>query len=206
MLISALLVYLATRGKTRMDAKTAHDARIDQRMAAELERVYARMDEQDKAIAEARKEAEAAKATASERVRQISALRRILHQIAEQWPDSHGPDLDPGDIAKVEDTTYADPGVVPIIVTLPASALPITPGSTSLTIQRISGPGQFFSSSLPNQWSAAQDTEILNVSYAGQAPSLTNEFTFSISSYSRWEVVLAYPGGSITQYLEVIIP
>lgn len=104
----------------------------------------------------------------------------------------------------VGDTTDVDPGEVLIIVTLPGSALPIMPGSTSLTIEYQQGAGFIDSATLPNQWTAAQDTELLNVSYAGQAPELTSEFTFNIPNYSRWRVVLEWPEGSITQHLEIL--
>ena len=87
-LAAVLVTYLGTRGKTQADAKTALDARIDARVKSELERVYERLDEVERAA-----------------VRRASAFARILRSIARQWPgDPHGPNLDPADIAEVEDT------------------------------------------------------------------------------------------------------
>lgn len=86
--IAILATFLGTRGKTRADAKTALDARIDQRVKAELERVYARLDEFE-----------------NRDVRRTSAFTRILRAIAAQWTgDATGPNLDPADIAEIEDT------------------------------------------------------------------------------------------------------
>lgn len=86
-LLAALLVFLATRGKTRTDAKSALDARIDARVQSELSRVYTRLDEVEEAA-----------------VKRTSAFARILRAIARQWPNEHGPDLDPSDISLIEDT------------------------------------------------------------------------------------------------------
>lgn len=93
-LAAALLVFFATRGKTRTDARTALDQRIDQRMKAELERVYARLDESDRRAEDDR----------LQEARRTSAVTRILRAIARQWPNPDGPDLDPADIAEIEDT------------------------------------------------------------------------------------------------------
>ena len=41
--LAALIGYLGTRGKTRSDAKQSMDARIDERVGEELERLYARV-------------------------------------------------------------------------------------------------------------------------------------------------------------------
>ncbi|GAA4774740.1 hypothetical protein [Microbacterium gilvum] len=88
LLMGGVVTYMGTKGKTRADAKTALDARIDARLNHELERVYKRLDEVENAA-----------------VRQASAFARILRQIARQWTgDPHGPDLDPDDISEVEDT------------------------------------------------------------------------------------------------------
>lgn len=86
-LAAAVLTFLATRGKTRADAKTALDARIDARVKAELERVYARLDDFEQRDST-----------------RTSAFTRILRAIARQWPKPEGPDLDPSDIAAIEDT------------------------------------------------------------------------------------------------------
>jgi hypothetical protein len=88
LVLGGLITYIGTRGKTKTDAKTALDARIDGRVKAELERVYARLDEFE-----------------NRDVRRTTAFARILRAIAAQWTgDSRGPNLDPADIAEIEDT------------------------------------------------------------------------------------------------------
>jgi hypothetical protein len=83
-----LALLAGTRGKTKSDAKTALDARIDARVKAELDRVYTRLDEFE-----------------NRDVRRTSAFTRILRAIAAQWTgESTGPNLDPADIAEIEDT------------------------------------------------------------------------------------------------------
>lgn len=86
-LIGAVLLFLGTRGKTQADRKTALDTLIDKRVQSELERVYKRIDQVEEA-----------------HTRKMSAVARILRAIASQWPDVHGPDLDPADLAEVEET------------------------------------------------------------------------------------------------------
>lgn len=83
----AFLTWLGTRGKTKADQKTALDQRIDERVKSELERVYKRLDDVERT-----------------QTRKMSAFARILRAIAAQWPDPHGPDLDPADIAEIEET------------------------------------------------------------------------------------------------------
>lgn len=86
-LAGSLLLFFSTRGKTRTDAKIALDARIDARVKAELERVYRRLDEFENRDS-----------------RRTAAFTRILRAIARQWPTPEGPNLDPADIAEIEDT------------------------------------------------------------------------------------------------------
>lgn len=87
LLLGGLITLLGTKGKTRTDAKTALDERIDERVSAELARVYERLD-----------------VVETTSTRKMSAVARILRSIADQWPDPHGPNLDPADIADIEDT------------------------------------------------------------------------------------------------------
>lgn len=87
-LAGGITAFVGTRGKTKTDAKTALDERIDARMKTELERVYARLDEVENSA-----------------VKRASAFARILRAIAAQWQgDPYGPNLDPADIREVEDT------------------------------------------------------------------------------------------------------
>ncbi len=87
LLLGSLIAFLGTRGKTSADAKTALDERIDERVAAELARVYERLD-----------------VVETTSTRKMSAVARILRSIADQWPDPHGPNLDPHDISAIENT------------------------------------------------------------------------------------------------------
>lgn len=89
-----VLTFLATRGKTKTDAKTALDARIDARVKEQLDGAWTEIDRLKTAVAEL---------TEKDRLKS-SAFARILRAIAKQWPTDHGPDLDPSDIALLEDT------------------------------------------------------------------------------------------------------
>ncbi|OIU88675.1 hypothetical protein [Microbacterium sp. AR7-10] len=91
---AAATTFLATRGKTKTDAKTALDARIDARVAEQLEGAWAEIGTLKSAVAEL---------TEKDRLKS-SAFARILRAIARQWPTDTGPDLDPSDIALIEDT------------------------------------------------------------------------------------------------------
>ena len=48
-LLGIVVTFVGTRGKTKTDAKTALDARTDARVKAELERVYQRLDDVERA-------------------------------------------------------------------------------------------------------------------------------------------------------------
>lgn len=87
LVLGGLFTLLGTRGKTTADAKTALDSRIDARVKAELDRVYARLDEFEDRDS-----------------RRTAAFTRILRAIARQWATPEGPDLSPDDISEIEDT------------------------------------------------------------------------------------------------------
>ena len=92
--VGAVLTFLATRGKTKTDAKTALDARIDARVAEQLEGAWSEIKELKDSVGEL---------TEKDRLKS-SAFARILRAIARQWPSEHAPDLDQSDIALIEDT------------------------------------------------------------------------------------------------------
>lgn len=107
LLLGALFTFIAARGKTQSDAKTAADARIDARVDRKLQEAWAELDKQGGEIT-------ALKETVADQKRQITALKedstrrsaafgRLFRQIAAQWPTPEGPDLDPVDIQIVED-------------------------------------------------------------------------------------------------------
>ncbi|NYF29011.1 MULTISPECIES: hypothetical protein [Microbacterium] len=92
--MGVVLTFLATRGKTKTDAKTALDARIDKRVSEQLEGAWTEI---------TALKTDVATLTEKDRLKS-SAFARILRAIARQWPTDHGPDLDPSDIALIEDT------------------------------------------------------------------------------------------------------
>ncbi|KKX97750.1 hypothetical protein [Microbacterium sp. Ag1] len=94
LVFGGILTFLATRGKTKTDAKTALDARIDARVSEQLEGAWTEI---------TALKADVATLTEKDRLKS-SAFARILRAIARQWPTDHGPDLDPSDIALIEDT------------------------------------------------------------------------------------------------------
>ncbi|MFJ6429723.1 hypothetical protein [Microbacterium maritypicum] len=94
LVLGAVLTFFATRGKTKTDAKTALDARIDKRVSEQLEGAWTEI---------TTLKADVATLTEKDRLKS-SAFARILRAIARQWPSDHGPDLDPSDIALIEDT------------------------------------------------------------------------------------------------------
>lgn len=95
-IVAAGLTFLAAWLKLRADGRSLAqqlDAQIDDRIARELQSAWSRID----ALEQEQKTHTA----------QMSAVARILRAIARQWPDEHGPDLDPNDITLIEDTIPA---------------------------------------------------------------------------------------------------
>lgn len=100
-LASVIVVYVKSRGENKVgatNAKTALDARIDERVSEQLKEAWAQIDKQGEDIT-------ALQARESHRT---VAITRILKAIAKQWPGETGPDLDPADIAEIEETIPAD--------------------------------------------------------------------------------------------------
>lgn len=77
-----------------LTAKASIDAQIDARVEEQLKTAWARIDVLEKAF----------KALESRETRRMGAITRILRTIANQWPGTTGPDLDPMDIAEIEET------------------------------------------------------------------------------------------------------
>lgn len=94
---STLFLFVKSRGEDKhatTNAKTALDARIDERIGQQLSIAWDRIDELEAAF----------KALESRETRRTGAITRILRAIAQQWPhDSRGPDLDPSDISEIEE-------------------------------------------------------------------------------------------------------
>lgn len=115
LLLGAILTFLATRGKTQTDAKSAMDARIDKRVDEKLAEAWSQVDDQAKEIEELTGKVKDLGGLLEDAQREIRSLKedgerragawgRILRSIAAQWPTPQGPDLDPIDIRIVEDT------------------------------------------------------------------------------------------------------
>jgi hypothetical protein len=114
-LIGVLAGVAATRGKTKSDAMTALNARIDARVTKQLDDAWAEIqtlkaeiatmnatiETQDETIRRQARELEDVKLAAE---RKNAAFVRIFKQIAAQWPTPNGPDINPLDMAEVEDT------------------------------------------------------------------------------------------------------
>jgi len=96
-LASVAALFVKSRGENKnasTNAKTALDARIDERMSAQMESAWKKLDELSLEITE----------SAAREIRKNGAITRILRAIANQWPDGRGPDLHPDDIAEIEET------------------------------------------------------------------------------------------------------
>jgi uncharacterized membrane protein len=92
--LASVMLLIGTRGKTRSDAKSALDARIDARVEKQLAGAWAEIDTLKRQVETLEQQDQ----------RKTSAMARILRAIAGQWPDAHGPNLDPDDIAEIEET------------------------------------------------------------------------------------------------------
>lgn len=74
--------------------KATLDARIDARIASQLEGAWLRIDALGRQIDTYEKR----------EVRRNGAITRILRDIAKQWPNAEGPNLNPADILEIEET------------------------------------------------------------------------------------------------------
>jgi hypothetical protein len=91
---SIIALIVKSRGENK-SVKNTLDARIDARVAAQLEAAWTRIDELDQKVASLEKR----------ETNRSGAITRILRAIAKQWPANlPGPDLDPADIAEIEET------------------------------------------------------------------------------------------------------
>lgn len=96
-LISALFLYVKSRGDNALaqaSAKNALDLAIDDRIDKQLKLAWAEIDVLKADV----------KALQTTQSRRDGAITRILKALASQWPDPHGPKLDPDDMAIIEET------------------------------------------------------------------------------------------------------
>lgn len=101
--VIVLLIKSRTENKTASsNAKLALDRLIDERVTKQLQEAYHRLDAQDNKL---KSQDEKIKAMETRDSRRTGAITRILKAIAKQWPaGTPGPNLDPSDIAEVEET------------------------------------------------------------------------------------------------------
>jgi glutamate mutase epsilon subunit len=103
-LSSAIFVFIKSRSENKIaeknsniletNAKTELDARIDARVAEQLTEAWSEIEQLKKDF----------RLIQTRQVRRDGAITRILRAIAKQWPSAEGPDLDPTDIAEIEET------------------------------------------------------------------------------------------------------
>ena len=109
---SVIALIVKSRGENKnaaANAKAALDDRIDKRVSEQLEAAWKRLDEQDTKIEEQdlkiRQQDTKISSLETREGRRTGAITRILRAIAKQWPSGvAGPDLDPMDIAEIEET------------------------------------------------------------------------------------------------------
>lgn len=97
---SGIFIFVNGRGgnkNTAFTAKTALDAQIDARVSAQLKEGWERIDALEKNVTD----------LTARSTKRDGAITRILRAIAKQWPNTEGPDLDPADIAEIEETIPA---------------------------------------------------------------------------------------------------
>lgn len=97
---TVVVLWIKSRGENKnsaLNAKIALDARIDARVSAQLEEAWT----------EIKQLKEDMKTVQTRQTRRDGAITRILRAIARQWPNTEGPDLDPADIAEIEETIPA---------------------------------------------------------------------------------------------------
>lgn len=94
---SVIALIYKSRGENKnsaLNAKTALDQRIDERVARQLETAWEEIDQLKKSF----------QALETKENQRTGAITRILRAIAIQWKGVDGPDLDPRDIEILEET------------------------------------------------------------------------------------------------------
>lgn len=97
---SVIVLIVKSRGENRTaesNAKVALDARIDARVSTQLNEAWGEIKQLKSDFKELQ----------TRQVRRDGAITRILRAIANQWPNSDGPNLDPSDIVEIEETIPA---------------------------------------------------------------------------------------------------
>lgn len=95
--VTGFFLYLKSRSDSsapELTAKSQLDKLIDERVEKQLKSAWSRIDELETHY----------KDLEHRETRRTQAITRILRAIAKQWPNENGPDLDPADIAEIEET------------------------------------------------------------------------------------------------------
>lgn len=108
---TAFFTYLGTRGKTQSEHRTALESRVDERVAALMDADQKRIEklenDRDELDAKVASQGETIRALTDEVAswqRRWGAVGRVFRALAAQWTGPHMPNLDPLDLAELEDT------------------------------------------------------------------------------------------------------
>ena len=96
-LATVVVLFLKSRGENQTalsSTKNLLDARIDARVSEQLEGAWQKIDAMSLQIDNLE----------DRETRRSGAITRILRDIARQWPGIEGPNLNPSDIAEIEET------------------------------------------------------------------------------------------------------
>lgn len=96
-------------------------------------------------------------------------------------------------------------GPAPVLVSLPASAVPIASGTTVLSYQLLSGSGSVIRGGYPLTWGYYESTGRQRLEFfpPEQPQLIGNSFELYFTAPSVWSVELVVPGGTLTGRIEV---
>lgn len=94
---SVMVIFYKSRGENKnvaLSTKAALDARIDERVSAQLKSAWEQIDTLNGKV----------ETLENQESKYKGAITRILRDIARQWPNPEGPLLNPVDIAEISET------------------------------------------------------------------------------------------------------
>jgi len=101
---TVLVSFFKSRGENKAaltNSKAVLDARIDARVETQLAKAWDSIDKLEKGKIEQDTKLEDLE---KRETRRTGAITRILRDIAKQWPNSDGPNLNPADIDEISET------------------------------------------------------------------------------------------------------
>lgn len=94
-----------------------------------------------------------------------------------------------------------------VTVTIPASAVPITPGTVTLDYTRVAGSGSVSSASFAGDWTYSWPRESNIVFTATESVSaMDTVFSLVFSGGATWSVTLRTPQGDFNTQIQVLAP